>query len=48
LILTNELIHAMLDAQDRRWAGYRRVGTLLEEAIELLQFGDIHGWRPKR
>ncbi len=29
----------MLDAYERRLAGYPRHGTLLEEALELLQFG---------
>lgn len=48
MILTNELRAALLDAQDRRWAHYPKLGTLLEEAIELLTFGDIRGWTPKR
>lgn len=38
----------MLDAQDRRWAGYPRIGTLLEEGWELLMFGDLRGWKPPR
>lgn len=38
----------MLDAQARRWGGYPRRGTLLEEALELLTYGDIGGWVPKR
>ena len=46
LILTNRLRSAMLDAQDRRWAGYPKRGTLLQEAIELLQFGMIGNWKP--
>jgi len=48
MILSNEIRTAMLDAQDRRWAGFPRRGTLLAEAIELLQFGDIGGWMPRR
>jgi hypothetical protein len=36
----------MLDAQDRRLAGYPKRGTLLQEAIELLQFGAIGNWKP--
>jgi len=46
LILTNRLRSAMLDAQDRRWAGYPKRGSLLQEAIELLQFGMIGNWKP--
>jgi len=37
----------MLDAYERRLAGFPRRGTLLEEAIELLQFGSIGTWIPK-
>lgn len=48
ITLSNELLTAMLDAQDRRWAGYPKRGTLYTEAIELLWWGDIGGWIPKK
>ncbi len=48
MILTPRLASLMLDAHDRRLAGYPKRGTLLEEALELLQFGDIAGWTPRR
>lgn len=38
----------MLDAHHRRLAGYPRYGTLLEEALELIQFESIAGWTPYR
>lgn len=38
----------MLDAHDRRLAGYPRLGTLIEEALELLLWGNLRGWTPKR
>ncbi len=37
----------MLDAYDRRLAGFPRRGTLLEEAVELLQFGSIGTWKSR-
>jgi hypothetical protein len=46
MILDNRLRTAMLDAWDRRRAGYRRTASLLKEAIELLTYGSIAGWRP--
>jgi len=48
VILTNELHTAMLDAWDRRRMGYRRTASLLKEALELLSYGSIAGWRPRR
>lgn len=48
IVLSKELLTAMLDAQDRRWAGYPRRGSLYQEALELLWWGDIGGWIPKR
>lgn len=47
-VLTPQLASLMLDAYERRMAGYPVRGTLLEEALELLYWGDISGWRPKR
>jgi len=45
--LTNDLRTAMLDCYARRLSGYPKVGTLLEEALELIMFGDLRGWKPR-
>jgi len=48
MILDSRLIRALLDAHDRRLAGFPKRGVLLTEALELLWHGDIGGWRPRK